>query len=223
MAITDAGKLFESQSTARVATHTLGQAVKAGSLIVIGLGGVRNGSILNLASISDTRGNAWQWEMFSSSYRAAGIAWCRTQAPMTTGDRITVTWNGTPSYAWKSGHAFEGASANPTDRDTRNGSSSSPSVSLGVSGSDWLTVACMCLPYEYAVSATPLNSSTSQDDNGATSSAPWIELFSRNGTSGSTHTIGGSIGISVPYAIAGVSFPFEAMPAGKAVGALIGV
>jgi hypothetical protein len=63
------------------------------------------------------------------------------------------------------------------------------------------------------VTATPLNSMTSRDDNGNTTSSPWAECFSRNGTVGTTHTAGASFVASVSYAVAGVSFPAEALTA----------
>jgi len=214
MAITDAGKLFESEATSRAISLALGQTVKAGSLLLMALGGQRSGADLDVASITDTKGNAWDWKTLPSSYRMAGVAWCRTPVAMTTSDRVTVTWNGTPSYCWKSCHAFEGAAGTPTDEETRSGYATSASVTLNVTGSDWLTFASLTFPYDYGVSSTPLNSSTSQDDNGNTTAAPWCECVSRNGTTGSTHTIGlGSLATSLTYAMVGVSFPYEALTA----------
>lgn len=214
MAITDAGKLFESTNTNIAVSLSLGQAVKAGSLLVMALGGQRSGANLDVSSISDTKGNTWDWKTFASSYRMAGVAWCRTPVAMSTSDKITLRWNGTPSYCWKSCHAFEGAAGTPTEEESRSGQSTTASVTLDVTGSDWLTVASVIFPYDYGVSSTPLNSSTSQDNNGNTTSAPWCECVSRNGTSGSTHTIGlGSLASSLVYAIVGVSFPYEALAA----------
>ena len=214
MAITDAGKLFESENTNIAVSLALGQAVKAGSLIAIYLGGQRSGANLDVSSIADTKGNVWDWKTLASSYRMAGIAWCRTGVAMSTADRITVRWNGTPSYCWKSAHAFEGAAGTPTEEESRSGTATTASVTLNVTGSDWLTLASVIFPYDYGVAGTPLNSSISQDDNANTTAAPWCEGLSRNGTSGSTHTIGlGSLVASLPYAMVGVSFPAEALTA----------
>jgi hypothetical protein len=93
------------------------------------------------------------------------------------------------------------------------GTGSTASVTLDVTGSDWLTFAAIMLPDDFGVTATPLNSALSRDDNGHASSSPWAECFSRNGTVGSTHTIGASFVASLQYAIAGVSFPAEALSA----------
>lgn len=211
MAINYGAKLFESTSTQRTVAHTLGSVVKAGSLICIALAGKRSGAYLNVSSIRDSKGNTWEWETAQSEYRACGVAWTRTSVAMTTADTITVTWNGTPSYAWKSAHSFEGASAAETEKDHAFGSSSTASITLDVTGSDWLTFAVVMAPYADAPSLTPLNSSTSRDTNGA-SSRPWAECFSRNGTSGSTHTAGASGVTGGSWAITGVSFPYLAMP-----------
>lgn len=213
MAITYGAKLFESESTSRVVAHPLTAAVKAGALICIALAGKRSGAYLNVSSIKDSKGHVWDWKMFQSEFRACGVAWCRTPVAMTTADTITVSWNGTPTYAWKSAHSFEGAAGSPTDEKSGSGSGSTASVTLDVTGSDWLTFASLILPDEFGVTATPLNSSTSRDTNGHSSSTPWCECFSRNGTSGSTHTIGASLPVSTQYGIVGVSFPYEALTA----------
>ena len=215
MAITDAGKLFESTVTTDPKTHTLGAACKAGSLICIALGGSRSGSNLDISSITDSKGNTWSWKPYPSTNGFCGVAWCRIAVPMTTSDTITVNWNGTPTKAWVSAHNFENASGTPTHELSAIGESATCSVTLNVTGSDWLTFAACNLPYEYGVTMTPINSSISQDDNAASSAAPWCEAFSRNGTTGSTHQIGATIPVSVPWRIVGVSFPYEALPAGR--------
>lgn len=225
MAITDVGKLYETTSTANPRQNTLGQTLKAGTLICLALGGTRSGSNLDVSAITDSKGNAWDWETWPCSYCFTGVAWTRIAEAMGTSDWIKVQWNGTPSKAWISAHAFEGASGTPTDRDVQIGTSSTVAVTLSVAGSDWLTFASCNLPYDYGVTMTPINSSVSQDDNAAASAAPWCECFSRNGTSGSTHQIGATTVISLAYKIAGVSFPFEAMPApaSRVIGGVIGV
>ena len=213
MAIAYGNKLFESENTNIAVSQLLGANVAAGSLICIALAGKRSGSSLNVASISDTKGNVWDWKFYASTYRAVGVAWCRTSVAMTTADRITVTWNGTPTYCWKSAHSFTGASGTPDDEKTASGTGSTASATLDVTGSDWLTFSAIMLPDDYGVTATPLNSSTSRDTNAHSSSSPWAECFSRNGTSGSTHTTGASFVASLQYAIAAVSFPYEALAA----------
>lgn len=217
MAITDAGKLFESESVTDPKAHTLGAACKAGSLIAIALAGTRSGANLDLTGIIDSQGNTWDWRTYPSTNGFCGVAWCRIPVPMTTTDTITINWNGTPVKAWVSAHNFEGAAGVPTHEATATGDGATWGVTLTVTGSDWLTFASMNLPYEFDVVSTPINSSISQDtrdSGGAGGNAPWCEAFSRNGTTGTTHTIGSS-GASVPFRIVGVSFPFEALPIGR--------
>lgn len=224
MAISYIGKLFESSSVAAPRTHSVGLACKAGSLVCIAVAGKRSGSALNVASQpTDSKGNEWHYATSPSSTQFAGVLYSRLTNPLQSGDTITIDWNGAPSVMWASAHNFEGASGAPTDYDVSSGTSTTWGVTLNVSGSDWLTFASLILPNEYAVSDTPINSSIERDDNNATSVAPWCSCFSRNGTSGSTHTIGSS-GVSVGYKIVGVSFPFLAMPAGgRMTGSLIGI
>ena len=213
MAISYGSKLFESESTSQSASSTLLGTVPAGGLVCIALAGKRSSASLNVSSITDTYGNTWDWKFYPSTYRGVGVAWCRTSVTMVAGSFIRVTWNGTPTYAWKSAHYFSGASGTPDEEATAAGTGSSASVTLDVTGSDWLTFASIMLPDDYGVTATGLNSSTSRDDNANASSSPWAECFSRNGSAGTTHTIGASFVASLVYAIAGVSFPAEALAA----------
>jgi hypothetical protein len=211
MAITYGAKLFESESTVRSGAHVLGSSVAAGTLICVALAGKRSGGALSVSAISDSEGNAWEWKLYPSTYRTAGVAWCRTAVAMNTSDYVVIEWNGTPTYAWKSAHSFTGASGAATVEASVAGTGSTASLAVDVAGSDWLTFATIMLPDDYAVTATPLNSMLSRDDNGNTTSAPWAECFSRNGTVGTTHTTGASFVSSVVYAIASVSFPSMAL------------
>jgi len=146
---------------------------------------------------------------------------------MTTADTIAIDWNGMPTHSWVSAHGFEGAAGVPTAEGSNSGFSSTASKTLNVAGSDWLTFAAVNAPYENGVTMTPINSSISQDDNAAATESPWCEAFSRNGTTGTTHAIGGTFVISVQWAIVGVSFPFEAIgpPAGvgRVSGGVLGI
>lgn len=211
MAILYGAKLFESTSLTRGISHTVLSTVKEGALICIALAGKRSGAYLNVASIIDSKGNVYEWEVAASEYRMTGVAWTQTKAAMTVGDTIKITWNGTPSYAWKSAHTFEGADASESEKDHAYGASSTAAITLDVDGSDWLTFASVMAPYADGPTLTPLNSSTSRDSNGA-SSRPYTECFSRNGTTGTTHTIGASGIPGGSWSITGVSFPFQAMP-----------
>jgi hypothetical protein len=225
MAIPYIGKLFESSSTADPREHTVGIDCKAGSLVCIALGGKRSGTALDLAANpTDSKGNEWHRVTAPSATQFAGVAYSRLTNPLQTGDTITLDWNGTPSKMWASAHNFEGAADTPTDYGYSAGSSDTWGVTLDVAGSDWLTFGALILPNEYAVVDTPINSSIERDDNAAASVAPWCACFSRNGTTGSTHTIGSS-GADVPYKIVGVSFPFLALPTApaRAVPGLLGV
>lgn len=225
MAINYGAKLFETEITAKSHTPAITAAVKAGALIVIAMTGKRSGANLNLSSITDANGNVWDWRIFQSQYRTACIAWTRTNAPMSAGAGIAITWNGTPTYAWKSAHSFEGAAGTPIDEQTASGSGSTASVSVAVSGSDWLTASVVMLPDATAGGLTPLNSGLSRDDNGHSGSTPWAETFSRNGTTGTSYVAGATLPSSQQWAICAVSFPFLAMPASpaRAVPGLIGI
>lgn len=224
MAITYIGKLFESSSTSDPRTHTVGLACKAGSLVCIAVAGKRSGASLNVAGVpTDSKGNKWHYATSPSSTAFAGVLYCRLTNPLSTSDTITIDWNGTPSMLWASAHNFEGAGGTPTDYDSSSGTSTTWGSTVNVTGSDWLTFGTLILPNEYAVSDTPINSSIERDDNNATTVAPWCACFSRNGTTGSTHTIGSS-GASVYYKMFGISFPYLAMPAGgRMTGSLIGI
>jgi hypothetical protein len=215
MAIPYGSKLFESTSwtSANVTANAVGSTVAAGTLIVLYLGGTRSGSLLDVSSIVDTRGNTYQWKTLPSSIGFAGVGWTRINATMSSSAYIQVGWNGTPSKVWVSAHTFTNASPTAFDQKTGSGTSSTASVTLSVSGSDWLTCATIATPYDYGVTITPVGSALSRDDNAAASSAPWNEGFSRNGTTGSTHTIGGTFVTSLAWRIAGVSFPYAAAPA----------
>lgn len=225
MAITYGAKLFETESTAKGHTPALTSAVKAGSLICIALTGKRSGAYLNLSSITDSRGNVWDWRIFQSQIRTCAVAWTRTSAAMSIGDGISINWNATPTYAWKSAHSFEGASGTPIDQATASGTGTSASASVSVSGSDWLTFAAVMLADATSGGLTPLNSGLSRDDNGHSGTTPWAECFSRNGTSGSSYVAGATLPASQQWAVCAVSFPFLAMPASpaRAVPGLIGI
>lgn len=215
MAIPYGAKLFESEATSRVTAHPLGAAVKAGSLLCIAVAGKRPGAYLNLASIGDTRGNRWAWRMFQSEFRAVGVAYCRTDVPMSASDRITVSWNGTPSYAWKSAHSFEGAGADPLGTDTNSGTSGTASEAVAVAGSDWLVFGAVMLPNAGSGGLTLLNSAVSRDDNGHSGPTPWAECFSRNGSGGGSYTGGATLPGTQQWGVCVVSFPALAMPGGS--------
>ena len=225
MAINYGAKLFETESTAKSHTPAITSAVKAGALVVLCMNGKRSGANLNISSILDTNGNVWDWRIFQSQFRTAAVAWTRTSAAMPIGSGIGITWNGTPTYAWKSAHSFEGASGTPIDEVTASGNSGTASVNVGVSGSDWLVVSTLILPDATAGGITILNSGVSRDDNAHSGSTPWTECWSRNGTTGTVYTAGATLPSSQTWGICAVSFPFLAMPASpaRAVPGLIGI
>ncbi len=137
MAINYGAKLFETESLSKAHTPPILSAARAGSLLVMALAGKRSGAYLNIASIVDTNGNIWDWKIYQSSFRTVAIAWARTTEAMPIGSGVGITWNGAPSYAWKSCHSFEGASAVPIDEQAAGSTGRTASVSLNVSGSDW--------------------------------------------------------------------------------------
>ncbi len=220
MAINDAGKQWEdSWSGTDPKSFNFTAAVKAGALIVIYMEGRRSAAALGISKISDSKGNVYQYEQIKSTTKFAAIAWTRTDQPIGVSDQITVDMSGGPGYLWASCHVFEGADDVPTARANYSGTGSTISRTLAVAGSDWLTLAVICLPNRSTVTTTPLNSSISQDDNSGT--APYGEGLSRNGTTGSTHTIGVSVTDSTTYSIVAVSFPYKALPGGRATAALL--
>lgn len=220
MAITDAGQICESLSTSRVNRITLSAGAKAGSLLAVGAGGKRAASNLSVSSITDSEGNAWDWEGVSSTFRPGVVAWTRTAVPVVAGDWIEVTWNATPDMAWVTGHAFEGASGVPTDRGWATGNATSPAAkTVNVAGSDFLVLSFIHMGYDFGVATTPLNSMTEQDTHnaGSTNSDPQMEFLSRNHTSGSTFQAGSSLSpTSIYWSCVAVSFPFQAMPTSRA-------
>jgi hypothetical protein len=120
--------------------------------------------------------------------------------------------------AWVSAHAYEGASGTSTDTDTATGVTTTATATVNVSGSDWLTVGVVGLPYDYAAAGqTGANSSTIRDSNNRTTAAPWLEMSSRNGTSGSTHAPGVVYTVSVDWYAVAVSWPYLAMPSSSGV------
>lgn len=215
MAITDAGKQFEDAwSGTDPKTFAVTAAIKAGSIVAIYFGGRRSAAALSLTSVTDTKGNVYQIRQNPSSTRFAAIAWTRTTQAMGTADRITANLSGGPGYCWASGHVFEGASDVPIATVVGWANSSNVQATVAVTGSDWLTLGVFILPYEASATITPVNSSVSQDDCGNVSSTPWIEGFSRNGTTGTTHTIGGTVTSPVLYAAVAISLPALALPSG---------
>jgi hypothetical protein len=216
MAIPDAGKQFEANWIGYdPVTAAFTAPIKAGALIVVYMGGKRSAAALSVSNITDSKGNTYQVRQISSTTQFAAIAWTRTTQPMGTSDWIRFDMSGGPSYAWASCHVFEGADDTATDIDSATGFGDSISRTMTVAGSDWLTVAVLMFPNDYGMTLTPLNSSISQDDNANASSSPWIEAYSRNGTTGATHTIGATAIDDVTYSIVAVSFPSQALPAGR--------
>jgi hypothetical protein len=215
MAITDAGKQFESAfSGTDPKKLTFTAPIKAGGLVVLFMGGKRTAANLSVVSVKDTQNNTYKVYQWASTTRFAAIAIARTVQPMGTDDSVTVDFSGGPTYAWVSGHVFEGASDVPIGTVAAQANSSTVGAILPVSGSDWLTLVVATLPYDAGVTITPINSSISQDDNAASGSPPWIECFSRNGTTGTTHTCGGSVPSALQYGAVGVSLPALALPSG---------
>lgn len=226
MAITYGAKLFESTATTDPNTQTVGTAVLAGRLVVLALCGMRSGTSLNIASISDSQGNTWDWVFRPSTDRALGLAWSRLNVPLGTSDTITVDWNGTPSAVWYEAHSYSNADGTPIDEgySVSSSDSSTASHTVAVSGSDFLVCCVVMTPYDYGLgAATALNSMTERDDNNATSVAPWCEYLDRNYTTGSTFQAGLSLGSALYWGAAAVSFPYLAVPASRGSNSLMGV
>lgn len=216
MAINYGAKLFETATVAQTIQTTLGATVKAGSLVVVAIGGKRSTYNLDVTAgnVTDSVGNTYQIATSPDTLAMVGIAWTRTIAPMTTSDWIKVKYNGTPTKTWLSAHSFENASGTKTDSSTATGSIVTATSTVNVSGSDWLSFAVVGLPYDHTVTGeSGANSSTLRDSNAVTS-APWLQAASRNGTTGSTHAPGVTYTVAIPWRVVAVSWPYEALPTG---------
>lgn len=226
MAITDAGQICESTALTTTTRMTLSGASKAGALMAMGLGGRVSSGLLDIVGITDSQGNAWDWFGQESGYRAAFVAWAKASAAMVSAtDWIEVQWSRTPQAAWMSGHSFEGAGGTPTDTGLAQGSPTTAAAkTISVAGSDFLVLATVAYAYS-TTTTTPLNSMTEQDTflGGTAPNEVALEFLSRNHTSGSTFQTGTSFAASRYWTIAAVSFPFEAMPAGRGAFGLLGV
>jgi hypothetical protein len=208
MAINYLGKVAESTTTGDPKTVTSLLAMPAGTLIILALTARRSGSPPGVTSVTDTKGHVYTKSTIAGSIALAGLAWTRTTVPMTTSDQITVDWNGTLTVSWVSIHAFDNAAGAATDTDANAEFSATPSALLNVSGSDWLTFATFYFP-NGAPTVTPINSSVSRD-TGSNS-----ECFSRNGTVGTTHDIGGTTASSSSHYWSAASFAFQSSGSGN--------
>lgn len=220
MAITDAGQICESSAVTTTNRMTLSGNVKSGALMVLYLGGRVASGYMGIPSITDSRGNDWDWSLdgtwygISSGYRYASIAWAKAGSAMQSGtDWIEVTWNKTPQEAWISGHSYEGAAGTPTEVDAAQGSPTTQASDVVVlAGSDDLVVATVAYAYS-TTTTTPLNSMTEEDTYAG--SRIFIEGLRRNVTTGpGNFTAGTSFAASRYWTCVVASFPFEAMPAG---------
>lgn len=213
MAIPYGSKLGESTTASTTVNLTTSAQAKAGSLVVVAFGG-KAGSSLSASSVT-IGGTAATLHQRASSLANVGVAWLRITSALASGSTITIVWNTAPTVSWLSAHSFEGASGTATNTSSNSGVSTTATSSVTVSGNDWLTVGVVGLPYDYGIaSETGANSSTLRDDNARTSAAPWLQMSSRNGTSGSTHAPGVVYQVSVDWYAVAVSWPYQAMPTG---------
>lgn len=207
MAIDYINKSFESTSTAATKTTAMGISAKAGSLIVLFVGGQASGT-LSLSSVSDTKGGSWQIVNNSGSTLVA-IAWKRTSVAMTTSDTITRVLSKTASASWMSCHVFEKAGSTLIDTQSSNATTTGVYLTPNVTGSDWLALSMAYWPSSAQMTTTEVDSSLSRDDSGAAN--PYSECWSKNGTTGSVQ-IGATIASSKYRRMIGITLPFQAMP-----------
>lgn len=218
MAITYGGKLAESTTASTTVTINVDQDVPSGSLVVVAFGG-RSTATFSASSVKyGTTDFTLHQRSDSTSLPAPqciGLAYLRTGSMIPTGGSLVMTWNRAPSVSWVAAHAFEGAGGTAHDTGSASGTGTSWVAEVDVTGSDWLSLASVSLPFDFSVSASGANSCILRDNNDADSLAkrPWMLLASRNGTTGSTHSPGAT-GASVPFYAVSVSFPYEAMPTG---------
>lgn len=208
MAIDYINKSFESTSTAATKTTAMGISAKAGSLIVLFVGGQASGT-LSLSSVSDTKGGAWNIVNNSGSTMVA-IAWKRTSVAMTPSDTITRVLNKSGGSIWMSCHVFEKAGSTLIDYVSSNATSTQAYVTPTVTGSDWLALSIAYFPSSASMTTTDVDSSVSRDDSGAAN--PYSEVWSCNGTSGTSTRIGATIASSKYRRMIGITLPFQAMP-----------
>lgn len=216
MAITDAGKLFETTSLLKTQTIAVGAACKAGSLVVIFIGGEKSGT-LGVSSISDSRGNTWQIVQNPGSTMVA-ILISRLSVALASTDTVTMTLTLTPGVCWKSAHNFENADDAIYDSDTNAGTSAGAHGTVAVTGSDWLALGMAYWPSDALMTTTELDSSVSQDTGGSTD---WsVECWSCNGTSGTSTRIGATTAAFKYRKVIGISLLFRAMNTAKAAGGI---
>ena len=207
MAIDYINKAFESTNTTATKTTAMGISAKAGSLIVLFVGGQASGT-LSLSSVSDTKGGAWQIVNNSGSTLVA-IAWKRTSVAMTTSDTITRVLSKTASASWMSCHVFEKAGSTLIDTQSSNATTTGVYLTPNVTESNWLALAMAYWPSSAQMTTTEVDSSLSRDDSGAAN--PYSECWSKNGTTGSVQ-IGATIASSKYRRMIGITLPFQAMP-----------
>ena len=208
MAIDYINKSFESTSTAATKTTAMGISAKAGSLIVLFVGGQASGT-LSLSSVSDTKGGSWQIVNNSGSTMTA-IAWKRTSVAMTTSDTITRVLNKSGGSIWMSCHVFEKAGSTAIDTQVQSGTSAAAYLTPNVSGSDWLALSMAYWTSSTQMTTTEVDSSVNRDDSGSTGS-PYAECWSKNGT-GSSVQIGATTAAFKYRKMAAITLPFLAMP-----------
>lgn len=215
MAINYLNKLFESTANSDPNTVTFGAAVPANSLVIVALIGRRTTYTLPaLISVTDSQGNTYENHGVRSADKGTFLAYCRTPVSLSTSDTLTVDWNGTLSDSWISGHAFDNAAGDEYHYTGTGGPPASgfaQQVTVNVTGSDWLTFGCFYLPNNSSATITPVNSSLSRD----TTTNAFGECFSRNGTTGTTHTIGGTTTTGVTWLGIAASFLYDPSGSGN--------
>jgi hypothetical protein len=213
MAINYLAKLCESTSLTNPGVVTLTAGCAANSLVLVALAAKRSGSTPGVVSVVDSSGNTYTVVNGSSlSNSRPFIAYCRTSNTLTTSHTITVTWNGALTDAWISAHAFDNAGGTVYNTGTAGTTSTTPQVTVDVTGSDWLSFGVFYFSSTSSVTITPVNSSLSRDDTTSNKG----EAFSRNGTTGTTHTIGGTIASAAFWS--GVAASFLVDPSGSGTG-----
>jgi len=221
MAINYLNKLFESTVVADPKTIAFGVAVPANSLVIVGFTARRAAGVPGVTSVSDSKGNTYTtYNINSATTNRIGVTYCRTSVALSTSDTFTLDWSvSSIDSMWISGHAFDNVLL-PRHSQAYNGiwdgGGDNPQITVAVTGSDWLTFACFKSDED---TITPVNSSLSRDDNDVGTGSS--EVFSRNGTTGTTHTIGGTHAVTGRY-WAGVAVSFIVDPSGSSIGNIRG-
>lgn len=211
MAINYLAKLCESASMTNPCVVPLTAGCAANSMVLVALAKRTSGS--GGVTVVDSSGNTYTVVVgLSNNLGRAFVAYCRTPVALTTSHTLTVTWGSAGTDAWISAHAYDNVFGTAHYTVSTAGTGASPQAIVEVTGSDWLAFGTLYFPTQTSLTVTPVSSNLSRDDTTSSDA----ECFSRNGTSGTTHTVGGTIPSATQWSGAAASFLVD--PSGSGSG-----